>query len=164
MAKLPKGWVWARLGEVSQIFSGYGFPEKYQGKVNGAVPFFKVRDISNAILSGSLLLEKADNYISLKECAEIRAELLPKGTIVFAKIGEAIKLNRRAILDRDSLVDNNVMGVSPLKELLEKLFTYYFLLTIKLADYSRATTVPSIRKSDVEQIPFPLPPSPNSTE
>ena len=31
-------------------------------------------------------------------------------------------------------------------------------MTVKLGDISQATTVPSVRKSDVEQIIFPLPP------
>jgi type I restriction enzyme S subunit len=39
-----------------------------------------------------------------------------------------------------------------------QLYLYYFMLTIKLGDYSRATTVPSIRKGDVERIWLPLPP------
>jgi len=39
-------------------------------------------------------------------------------------------------------------------------YLYYFFLTIKLGELSRATTVPSIRKSDVEDIFFPLPPLP----
>ncbi len=83
-----------------------------------------------------------------------------KETIVFAKIGEAIKLNRRAVLCQDSLVDNNVMGFRPFPEAFAELFPYYYLLTIKLGDYSRATTVPSVRKTDVLQIHMPLPPFP----
>ena len=157
---LPGGWVWTRLGEILNVTSGYGFPEKYQGKKTGEIPFFKVLDISKSVLNGSRLLKVANNYISKKDCEEIRANPLRKGTIVFAKIGEAIKLNRRAILEQDSLVDNNVMGIYPYNETLDNLFAFFFLSTIKLGDYSRATTVPSVRKSDVEQISIPLPPLP----
>ena len=76
---------------------------------------------------------------------------------MFAKIGEAIRLNRRAIITQDSLVDNNVMAAL---YVIPKMHTYFFywFLTVKLGDYSRATTVPSVRKSDVENICFPLPP------
>jgi type I restriction enzyme S subunit len=80
-------------------------------------------------------------------------------TVIFAKIGEAIRLNRRVILGTPSLVDNNVMGVKA-KECLQDKYLFYFFCTIKLGDLSRATTVPSIRKSDVEEIVLPVPPIP----
>ena len=157
---LPMGWVWTKLGEIGEINSGYGFPKKYQGKTEGDIPFFKVRDVSRAFLDSRTYLKVSDNYISMNECREIKAEPLKTGTIVFAKIGEAIKLNRRAILSQDSLVDNNVMGFHPVAKLANRLFIFYFFLTLKFEEYSRATTVPSIRKSDVEQIFIFLPPLP----
>lgn len=160
LPQLPEGWVWTNISTIGEISSGYGFPKKYQGKTKGEFPFFKVMDISKAFLAQSIYLKDADNYISVKECGEIKAQLLKAGTIVFAKIGEAIKLNRRAILYQDSLVDNNVMGIYPLTNAVDNQFVFYLLLTIKLGDYSRATTVPSVRKTDVEQILIPLPPLP----
>lgn len=160
LPELPKGWVRARLEDISEINSGYGFPLIYQGKDYGEIPFFKVGDISKTILSGNVYLKEADNYVSREDCKKLKANPLKAGNIVFAKIGEAIKLNRRAILSQESLVDNNVMGIFPILQIANNLFAYYFLQTIKLGDLSRATTVPSIRKSDVEQIHFPLPPLP----
>jgi type I restriction enzyme S subunit len=44
---LPEGWEWKRLGEIVKVTSGYGFPEKYQGKTTGEIPFFKVMDNPN---------------------------------------------------------------------------------------------------------------------
>jgi type I restriction enzyme, S subunit len=82
---------------------------------------------------------------------------LPPKTIVFAKIGEALRLNRRAMLTKPSLVDNNVAGVKA-HSLIDDHFLYYFFLTVNLENYSRATAVPSVRKSDIEKIPFYLPP------
>jgi type I restriction enzyme S subunit len=159
LPSLPDGWVWTKLGDITDVMSGYGFPKKYQGKTNNEIPFFKVGDISKAVLNGNIFLKVVNNYISEKECKEIRAKQFKKGTIVFAKIGEALKLNRRAILTQNSIVDNNVMGIYPSSGILGK-FTFYFFMTIKLEDYCRATTVPSVRKSDVEQISVPLPPLP----
>jgi type I restriction enzyme S subunit len=156
--ELPKGWVMMKLGDIINVLAGYGFPEKYQGKSDGDIPFFKVMDISKAILSGTIHLTKANNYISFEECNQIKAKLFPKETIVFAKIGEAIRLNRRAVLSQNSLVDNNVMGIYCFHKGINNQFIFYYFLTIRLEEYSRATTVPSIRKSDVEQISISLPP------
>jgi type I restriction enzyme S subunit len=159
LPELPKGWVWTRLGEVGNIFAGYGFPKKLQGNTTGDLPFFKVADISSASSRGDVFLRCAMNYISIQVCNEIRATPLREGTVVFPKIGEAIKLNRRAILAQDSLVDNNVAGFLP-SDCLNNLFAFYFFLTLKLEEHSRATTVPSVRKTDLEYIHFPLPPLP----
>jgi type I restriction enzyme S subunit len=52
------------------------------------------------------------------------------------------------------------MGLETLFGEIDNLFMFYFLNTIKLGDLSRATTVPSLRKGDVELIPFPIAPLP----
>jgi len=144
------------LSEIAEIVSGFGFPKELQGKLQGDLPFFKVGDISRAWNQGQRLLTQAEHYISQKEAAHIRAKAFPRGTLVFAKIGEAIKLNRRAILGQPSIVDNNVMGLIPRQGLVDTLYLYYYMLTVKLGDISQATTVPSVRKSDVADIGFPL--------
>lgn len=156
--ELPRNWLAVGLGEVCSIFSGYGFPKSYQGKSEGQIPFFKVGDISRAVTSGQHRLVQAQHYVSQDESIELKATPLPMGTIVFAKIGEAIKLNRRALLAQDSLVDNNVMGLHAPSSTLNQQYLYYWMLTVKFDEISRATAVPSIRKSDVEQLPIPLPP------
>lgn len=155
---LPEGWVWKTIGDVCDILSGYGFPKNLQGKSSGDLPFYKVGDISQAWLSGNRYLIKSNNYLSQEEAKKIKAEPLPAGTTVMAKIGEAIKLNRRALLAKPSLVDNNVMGIFPKPDYVDQKYNFYYLLTISLGDYSQATTVPSVRKSDVSKIFFPLAP------
>ncbi len=52
------------------------------------------------------------------------------------------------------------MGLHPFPGVLHPKFLFYFMWTIRLGDSSRATTVPSVRKSDVENISLPLPPLP----
>ena len=154
---LPEGWVWVRLGEIAEIYTGYGFPKNLQGKERGKYPFFKVGDISKNVVLGYKFLEFCENYIDDDDLNKLKAKPYPKGTIVFAKIGEALKLNRRAILKKEGLVDNNAIGVKAIENICCNNYFFYFLNTVKLEDYSRATTVPSVRKSDIELIPLPLP-------
>ncbi len=129
-----------------------------QGKRTGDLPFFKVGDISQAWLQNRHWLTAANHYLTNSEANSINAKPLPQQTTVFAKIGAAIALNRRAILAEPSIVDNNVMGVHPSLEALHPRLLFYFMWTVRLGDTSRATTVPSVRKSDVENLPIPLPP------
>jgi type I restriction enzyme S subunit len=150
-------WEQATLGEVSTVLAGYGFPERLQGRSTGDIGFFKVGDISGAWKRNEKVLTQANHYISKADLAELRAKVLPTGTVVFAKIGAAIALNRRAIIGEPSLVDNNVMGLHA-GERIHPRFLFHFLCTQKLDELARATTVPSIRKGDVEGIELKLPP------
>lgn len=157
---LPKDWKWVKLREVCSIHQGYGFPKNIQGVKDGKYPFFKVGDISKNVKAGFRYLELCENFINEQELIKMKAKTYPINTIVFAKIGEGLKLNRRAILKQPGIVDNNAVGVKAVENLCNDLFLYYFFVTVKLEDYSRATTVPSVRKSDIEEISFPLPPKP----
>jgi type I restriction enzyme S subunit len=155
---LPQHWDYKNIIDVCRVISGYGFPKKYQGRREGPYPFFKVGDIAEAWKNDIRYIKKANHHINQDDILELRYTPLPKGTIVFAKIGAAIALNRRAILGVEALVDNNVMGLFPINEIILGDYLYYFTLTLKLEKLSRATTVPSLRKSDVESIKIPLPP------
>jgi type I restriction enzyme, S subunit len=149
-------WEATTLGEVSTVLAGYGFPERLQGHSTGDIAFFKVGDISEAWKRNEKVLTQAKHYISNSDLVELRAKLLPAGTVVFAKIGAAIALNRRAIIGSPSLVDNNVMGLLASKRIQPR-YLFHFLCTQNLDDLARATTVPSIRKGDVEGIELRLP-------
>jgi type I restriction enzyme S subunit len=50
------------------------------------------------------------------------------------------------------------MGLVPDRNVIDHRYLFYFTCTLRLGDLSRATTVPSIRKSDVEDILIPVPP------
>lgn len=154
---LPDGWSWKRLTDVCEIFQGYGFPKNLQGSTSGKIPFYKVGDISKNVKAGNRFLELCDNYIDEKTLLKLRAKPYPKNTIVFAKIGEGLKLNRRAIINTPGIVGNNAIGLKALEGICNDLFLFNFLKTVKLEDYSKATTVPSVRKSEIEEIAFPLP-------
>jgi type I restriction enzyme S subunit len=129
-----------------------------QGRQLGDLPFFKVADISDAWKRGTCRLEGAKNYLTRTEALSLKARPLPAGSIVFAKIGEAISLNRRAVLAQPSLVDNNCMGIWCDPDCLDQTFLFHLSCTIRFGEMSRASVVPSIRKSDVERVAFLLPP------
>lgn len=153
----PMNWVEAKLGVVSEITSGYGFPLKYQGFTDYEIPFYKVGDISDSFKKGDVFLSQANNYINEDILKSIKAKKLSTKSIVFAKIGEAIRLNRRAITSEFCVIDNNVMALTFNKNIHFK-YGYYFFQTVKLIDLSAGNAVPSIRKSVVENLDFPLPP------
>ena len=145
------------LKDTCEFYSGTGFPTVYQGSASGKYPFYKVGDISKNVQQGYKFLEICDNYIDDDIFNQIKGVLIPKNSIAFAKIGEALKLNRRAITKQDCLVDNNAVAICPNQAILDVDYFYYFMRTVNLTEYSSSTTVPSVKKSSLEKIQLPVP-------
>jgi len=152
-----KDWSIKKLGQVSEICSGFGFPKALQGKQNGDYPFGKVGVISNIVRNGGLFIGNAPNYIDKPDVKKLRAKPFPPGTIVFAKIGEAIRQNYYAMTTREMLFDNNVCGVIPNTQIIDPMFLLHFLNTVSLYPLASTTAVPSINKSVLESIEIPVP-------
>jgi type I restriction enzyme S subunit len=142
----------ATIGEVAEITSGVGFPKERQGKKSGAYPFAKVSDISRAVAEASGHLATAANYIDISDLKSLRARPVAVGSTVFAKIGEALHLNRRAITDVEVVLDNNCMALTPIKDKITPDYLYRFMQTVNLSPFAVATSVPSVRRGDVANI------------
>ena len=147
----------AKLKEVCTFYSGTGFPTKYQGNDEGEYAFYKVGDIANNVQLGNTYLSVCNNYISVEVAKEIKGCILPKDTVVFAKIGEAVKLNRRAITSADCLIDNNAMGLAPIQDKLRLDYFFYYMRNLKMEKLAESTTVPSVRKSLLEELEIKVP-------
>lgn len=150
-------WTMTALGDLSEVKSGVGFPKKYQGQSSGDYPVYKVGDVSRSVTQAQGLLGSANHYVNTEEAAALKGVIFRSGSTLFAKIGEAVKLNRRAFVILPGLADNNVMAVVPLLRESDR-YLHYFLRTVDLSDVSRSTTVPSVRKGDIEELLVPLPP------
>ena len=146
-----------KLKDVCMFYSGTGFPIQYQGQTKGEYPFYKVGDIANNAIAGKIYLELCNNYISSDVAKMIKGCILPKDTVVFAKIGEALKLNRRAITSCDCLIDNNAMGIAPKLDFLRIQYFYFFMKNLKMQTLAESTTVPSVRKTVLEKYEIEVP-------
>ena len=152
--KLPGNWCWTNWGECGEFVAGSGFKNEYQGFTNYDIPFYKVSSLKTANETGYL----CDNTNTVDETVrkKLKAALIPANSLLFAKIGEAIRLNRRAINTVPCCVDNNMMAFIPI--ICQLKYAFYWSKGIDLYDFTNATTVPAIRKNDLEKISFPLAP------
>ena len=146
-----------KLKDVCDFYSGTGFPTQYQGEDKGDYPFYKVSDIAKNVIVGNIYLELCSNYIDDVVVKKIKGCILPENTVVFAKIGEALKLNRRAITSCACLVDNNVMGIAPRSEVLRIQYFYFLMKNLQLQTLAESTTVPSVRKTRLEKYEIEVP-------
>lgn len=144
-------WKKITLYNICDILPGYTFPEVLQGKQYGQYPFCKVSDISKAISDDGGLLHRAINYVDSADLSILKAKPIPIGTTVFAKIGEALRLNRRAISTVECLIDNNAVGIKAKPGKSINYFLYILSQRIDLNEYCGGA-VPSVSKTVLENI------------
>jgi len=148
-------WKLKRLGSLGTFRGGNGFPTKYQGDVEGDYPFFKVSDMNNE--GNSKFMIASNNWISENTRKRIGANIFPAKTVVFAKIGAAIFLERKKILSRDSCIDNNMMGFVVDEGLADPRFVHCLLLNSQLGKLIAATALPSLNGRDIAALEFGIP-------
>jgi len=140
-----------KLSEVCNIKGGSGFPEKYQGKKAGNYPFIKVSDMN--LPENRQTITKANNYVDDNLVKSLGLTVFPKNTIVFAKVGAAVYLNKRRILSEDTIIDNNMMGVVP--HHIDSFFLYYLLLNVDLSIFIQPGALPSVNQNIVGNLLIP---------
>ena len=149
-------WEQMPLCKVCNVLQGYGFPEALQGEIDGKYPFCKVSDISKAVAENGGNLVSAANYIDDEVLLKLKAKTIPNNSTVFAKIGEALRLNRRAYVRKECLIDNNVTGLKAIDEVADDYFIYLLSQMIDLNNYCGGA-VPSVNKATLEEIPVVMP-------
>lgn len=155
---IPKDWEVVRLGDIAHIRGGHSFPPSYQGKNIGDYPFYKVSDMN--LLGNKIIMKHANNYILKKDLFALKAKTFLSDTIIFPKVGAAVHTNKKRILSRESIIDNNVLGISILSDVIKPFYLLYFFYTINLSNLSNPGALPSINSDSVKSILVPIPPIP----
>lgn len=149
-------WDVVEAGKVGKFRGGSGFPVGSQGDSYGDYPFFKVSDMNHDGNEVSMI--RSLNWITEKMRAQIGAVAFPTGSIVFAKVGAAVFLERKRILTRPSCIDNNMSAFVFDPQILDPNFMHSTLLNTKLSDLVSTTALPSLNSSVLAQIRLRVPP------
>ncbi len=152
---IPVDWSLVAAGEIGRFRGGNGFPTKHQGGISGTHPFFKVSDMSNE--GNETFMRTANNYISETTRKTLGANLFQENSIVFAKVGAAVFLERKKILAQQSCLDNNMAAYELDEKKADYRFIYYRLLHTKFGDFVSTTALPSLSGAVLSKISFPLP-------
>jgi len=160
--QLKDGWVVKKLGEVGVFRGGSGFPIKHQGNVDGVYPFYKVSDMNNE--GNAIFMVRSNNYIDEKIKKKIGVNILPSNTIVFAKVGAAIFLERKRILSKKSCIDNNMMGFIFDSEVYDTRYVHYLFITIQLGKLVSTTALPSLNGKDISVLAYSFPNKPEQSQ
>ena len=153
-ANFTDDWVECKFKDLGTVKSGVGFSNKYQGHVDLKYNVYKVSDMN--LEGNEKIMNKSNNTIDDEILSEMGAKLIDVPSIIFAKVGEAIFLNRKRIAKPNFLIDNNMMAFSPNKTVnLE--FMYYLSTTINFGKYAQTGALPSYNASDIYSIKCKIP-------
>ena len=142
------------MGEAGFATSGVGFPDAEQGGTEG-IPFFKVSDMSTPENSRELVV--ANNYVSNNQITRNGwhpVSMVP--AIFFAKVGAAVYLNRKRLVNRPFLLDNNTMAFSLNTSMVDPSFAQFLFEGIDLSRLTQVGALPSLSATDVERIGIAL--------
>ena len=148
-------WEQRKLGELGFAQSGIGFPNTEQGGTEGT-PFFKVSDMN---MSGNEHeLVASNNYVTPEQISRMGWHPINQvPAIFFAKVGAAVMLNRKRLVNKPFLMDNNTMAFSMDSSLLNTQFGQLLFDRLDLTSLIQVGALPSYNLSDVESITVSLP-------
>lgn len=143
-----------KLGQFGTFKSGIGFPDSQQGGTEG-IPFFKVSDMNN--IGNETEMKTANNYVTQEQIMKNNWSVI-KDTpaIIFAKVGAALMLNRKRLVTKPFLIDNNTMSYS-LNKSWDKDFGLTLFHTIDLPKYAQIGALPSYNANDIATIKVNVP-------
>ena len=150
-------WRTVRAGDLGRFQGGSGFPTQFQGATSGDYPFFKVSDMNNE--GNETFMTIGNNYISEQLRKLLGARAFPVNSIVFAKVGAAVFLERKRILVEPSCLDNNMTAfVIDDDGAADYRFFHYAFVNTNLGDLVSTTALPSLSGSVLSAIEFLVPP------
>ena len=143
-----------KLGQLGTFKSGIGFSDSQQGGTEG-IPFFKVSDMNN--IGNETEMRNANNYVTQEQVMKNNWKVINETpAIIFAKVGAALMLNRKRLVTRPFLIDNNTMSYS-FDESWDKDFGLTLFQTINLPKYAQIGALPSYNASDIAMIKVNVP-------
>lgn len=152
LGNVPEEWPLVKLGVVGDFYAGTTFPHNYQGQAAGDYPFIKVGDLWSD--EAGTAIDTATNWITRFNAQALGGRIVPAGSVLYARVGEALRLNPRRLTRRPSLVDDNVRAIH---------FRYgdgrywsEILMLLDLAQLSNPGPIPSVSEGQVATVRVPL--------
>lgn len=140
------------MGELVALTSGQS-PSGFKFGPTGT-PYYKVDQLG-----------RSQKYLGRSSTPYFSPNLpyVPAGSLLIAKRGAAIALNRVRLITEPSFMDTNVMALTPGAE-VDSEFLYYWLSYRGLWDIADVTSVPQINNKHINPLQIALPGPPEQRE
>ena len=149
----PYPWEQRKLGEIGSFRSGVGFPESEQGGMTG-VPFYKVSDMN--LSENNTVMNISSNYVTDDQISRNKWKPIDGNTIIFAKVGAAVFLERKRQTRCKFLIDNNMMSYKP-NSIQDHDYIYYTFQNLNLSHYAQIGSLPSLNAGELKNVNIVLP-------
>lgn len=144
------------LDEIATVQQGYTFSPSYQGQTAGKWLYVKVGDLNAH--GNTKYLDKTLNYVDDEVLEEMGAKPFPAGSIVFPRVGAALRNNNKRILRYSSLTDDNVIVVTVKdRRSCSSEYLYYWFDFQDLQRFCNDGAVPVINGKNLKRQYVPLP-------
>ena len=143
------------LGSLGLFVSGSGFPHRYQGVEGEEFPFYKVGSLSTADEDG--IIQDSRHSVSREVAEELGAKIIPTGSVLMAKIGEAMRLCRFVVTATDCCIDNNMMAIIPRQDSITSDYLRLALELVTVDVLVNPGPVPSLNVQGLRMFSIPLP-------
>lgn len=145
-----------QLDIIAKVQQGYTFSPDYQGQHAGKWLYVKVGDLNAH--GNTKYLRRTTNYISDDVLVKMRATPFLAGSIVFPRVGAALRNNNKRMLQHDSLTDDNVIVVTVRNpKICSAEYLYYWFDYHDLQQFCNSGAVPVINGRNLKQQQVPLP-------
>jgi len=151
---LPKGWVWARLGDITEIVGG-GTPSRDNPSYfGGSIPWATPTDITRL---NDLWINETAESITEKGLRNSSAVLLPAGTVLMTS---RASIGLTAINSCKMCTNQGFASLICNEQVIVNAYLAYWLpaLKEKLIQLAGGTTFKEISKSTLARVEIPLPP------
>jgi type I restriction enzyme S subunit len=146
-------WEQRKLGEIGSFRSGVGFPESEQGGTAG-IPFYKVSDMN--LSENNTVMNISSNYVTDDQISRNKWKPIDGNTIIFAKVGAAVFLERKRQTRCKFLIDNNMMSYKP-NSIQDHDYIYYTFQNLNLSHYAQIGSLPSLNAGELKNVNIVLP-------
>jgi len=150
--ELPKGWVWATLGDVANWGSG-GTPKSGVAQFYGGdIPWVVSGDLNDE------QIRSATSTITDEGLKSSSAKWVPEGSVLIAMYGATI--GRLAIVGQPLTTNQAVAFATPHKGLIDKRFLFWYLWSQRdaLRKTGKGGAQPNISQAILKAWPIPVPP------
>lgn len=143
-----------KLKQLGKFVSGIAINQSIQGDKTQSIQIYKVSDMN--LKTNQVFMTNANNTISKEKLQKLKMFSVSEPSIIFAKVGAAVFLERKRIALHEFVIDNNMMAYIPNNK-KNLLFLYFLLNSINISKYAQVGALPSINKKDLENIVIELP-------
>ena len=159
LGEVPTHWKSMPLKRIGRFSGGTGFPITLQGNLNEEILFVKVSDMNKQGNEHRII--GSANTVSWQTAQDLGAQIFPKNTIVFPKVGGALLTNKRRLLARETCIDNNLMACIVTEA--DNDFAFRVLRWLDLARLAKPGPVPAVSEGEVREIRVAIPSLPEQT-